>query len=113
MEASLVKKYMLLYKNPTGEAWANMTPESMKTMMDQWMAWYGRVGSAVVDGGTPLHSVMQIGQGKASAGNNPITGYTIVQAEDDAALKGILDGHPHLMTPDSNVEVLELKPMSM
>jgi hypothetical protein len=107
-----MKKYMLLYKNPSTENWATMTPDSMKAMMDQWMAWYGRAGSAVVDGGTPLRSLLQIGAGNAAAASNPVSGYTIVQADDMDSLKPLLDSHPHLMTPGSNIEVLELMPMA-
>jgi len=112
-----MKKFLLLYKNPSSVMSAmnpeSITPESMKSVMDLWMAWYGKVGTAVVDGGTPLNSVMQIGKGNASTGDNPVTGYTIVQAEDMDAVRSLLNGHPHLMTSGSNIEVLELMPMSM
>ena len=110
-----MKKFILLYKNPHSAMSAmdpaSIKPEAIKATMDAWMAWYGKAGSAITDGGAPLESVTQLGHGKAGAGHNPVTGYTIVQAENFEALKPLLDGHPHLLTPESNIEVLELKPM--
>lgn len=65
-------------------------PEEGKKIMDAWMAWYGKMGSAVVDGGAPVGKSMTVTAGgvQNNGGANPISGYTIVSASDmDAAIE--------------------------
>ena len=108
-------KYMVLYIAPLGfeEQMQNTSPEEGKKVMDMWMAWYNKVGSAVVDGGTPLgkgKNVSKAGKGKAQS---QVAGYTIMQANDMNSVESLLDGHPHLMMPGASIEVLEMMPIGM
>ena len=43
-------KFVLAY---TGGSMAE-TPEAQEAVMQQWMGWFGELGSAVVDGGNPF-----------------------------------------------------------
>jgi hypothetical protein len=108
-------KYMVLYMAPLGseEQMQNASPEEGKKVMDMWMAWYGKVGSAVVDGGTPLgkgRNVSKTGKGK---GQSQVAGYTIMQADNMSSIEKLLDGHPHLMMPGASIDVLEMMPIEM
>jgi hypothetical protein len=40
-----------------------------------------------------------------------VGGYSLMEAGSLDELKGLLDGHPHLMMPDGSIEVLELLPV--
>lgn len=76
------------------------TPEEGQRVMAAGMAWYEKLGKAVVDGGNPVgpsRTVTARGV-EANGGANPISGYSLVNAPNmDAAIemaKGcpILDG---------------------
>ena len=83
-------------------------PEEGKKMMEAWMAWFGRVGSHVVDGGAPFGPRKSVGGG-ASTGAG---GFSIVTADNlDAAVK-LTEGHPHL-AGGGTIEVCETAPIPM
>lgn len=110
-----MKKFMLLYVVPTsaGEQMQNMDPEMGKEIMDAWMAWFGKHGSAIVDGGEPLVSGANFTATTSAKPQLPqVGGYSILQAADIQQVKTMLDGHPHLMTPGGSIEVLEVIPVS-
>jgi hypothetical protein len=80
-------KYVLIYQGgtaPEGEA-------AQKAVMDQWMAWFGSLGAAVVDGGAPFGPAKTVASdGAVSDGTAAaLTGYSIVDASslDDAVAK--------------------------
>jgi hypothetical protein len=72
-------------------------PKKQKESMDAWMKWFGSLGKAVVDGGNPTTPGKVVSKTGAKAiSGDPITGYSIVQAENlDAALK-MAKGSPQL-----------------
>ena len=102
-------KFLYVYhgsgKMPTEEA-------ERQAAMDAWTHWYGKLGSAVVDGGNPVgkSTTVQSGSVANNGGANPASGYSIVEASgiDDAVAKA--KGCPILMVGGS-VEVAELLPM--
>jgi hypothetical protein len=52
-------------------------------MMARWMAWFGELGSAVVDTGSPFGASATIasdGTPSEGAGPDPATGYTVIEA---------------------------------
>jgi len=59
--------------------------------MDAWGAWFGGLGSAIVDGGNPVGASSTVnGDGSVSGdgGANPASGYSLINAESmDAALE--------------------------
>jgi hypothetical protein len=70
------------------------TEEEQKRVMDAWTGWFGSLGPAVVDAGTPFGANAAVGGGSTSG----LTGYSIIDADslDDALEKAkscpILDG---------------------
>ncbi len=104
-------KYLLLYRSTTSAAdqMANATPEQAQEGMDAWMTWAGKAGSAITDLGSPTQSVATVPDGPADGGY--VGGYSFMEADSLDALKGLLDGHPHLMMDGNAIEVLELLPM--
>jgi hypothetical protein len=81
--------------------------EEGKKVMAAWMAWFGGLGDAVVDGGNPFSggkTVTSNGSLKDSAGK--LSGYSVLKAADfDAALK-LADGCPQ-MDAGGEIEVYE------
>jgi hypothetical protein len=82
--------------------------EEGKAVMDAWMAWFGTLGDAVVDGGNPFGASASIAPGGAvSEGNaSSATGYSVLRADDLAAAIALAQGCPHLAA-GGTVEVHE------
>lgn len=89
-------KYVLVYSGGMG---MEMEPEVQKQVMEEWGAWYGQMGEAIVDGGAPFgasKNVTSSGIGDGPLGDTPATGYTIIEADTlDAAAKAC-EHHPHV-----------------
>ncbi len=65
------------------------SPEEGAESMAKWNAWIEDLGDAVVNPGTPLGMSKTVSAGSVSndGGPNPLTGFSIVKADDmDAAL---------------------------
>jgi hypothetical protein len=62
------------------------TPEEPSPeVMDRWMAWFGKLGDAVVDMGAPFGASATIasdGTRSEASGADPATGYTIIEASN-------------------------------
>ena len=87
-------------------------PESEEegaAVMKAWMDWFAGLGSAVVDAGNPTGASATVGSdGSTSQGGgaNPVTGYSLINADSlDAALV-IARGCPQLASGGS-IEVAE------
>ena len=90
-------KFVVIYSGGMGMA---AEPDEQQRIMDEWGAWYGKMGAAIVDGGNPLGASKSFsGEGAAAAdgpGALPATGYTIIEADSlDVAAAACAD-HPHL-----------------
>ena len=99
-----MKKFIFLYMGGS----APKSPEDGKKVMDAWMAWFGRVGDKIVDGGAPFGARKSVG----GSGSTGAGGYTIVNAENLEAAVKLTDGHPHLMG-GGTIEVCETVPVGM
>ena len=72
-------KYLFVYhggKRVTGET-------EMKKVMDAWGAWFGSMGTAVIDGGNPVgksSTVRSDGSVSNDGGANPASGYSLIEA---------------------------------
>ncbi len=88
--------YMVIYTGGMGMA---ASPEDQQKIMEEWGAWYGKMGPAIVDGGAPFAASKHLkGNGieDGPLGDSPATGYTLIDADSlDAAAKACED-HPHL-----------------
>jgi hypothetical protein len=105
-----MKKFLVLYRAPTSsfEQMKKATPEQQKAGMDAWMSWMKKAGSSLVDGGAPLGKSLRVTSASASASSNDLGGYSILQAESKEAVAQALKGHPHFMTPEGFIDVVEI-----
>lgn len=108
-----MKKFLVLYKAPAEsfQQMAKSTPEQQKAGMDAWMTWSQKAASSIVDMGGPLGKSMHVTPTAASASSNDLGGYSILQAESKEALAQSLKGHPHFMTPNGSIEIVEVMPI--
>jgi hypothetical protein len=98
-------KYLLVYHGGSQPA----TQEEGAQVMGAWMQWFGQLGPAVVDGGSPTNASKTIdstGAVSDGGGANPVTGYSILQADSLDAAVALAKGCPHLSRGGS-VEVTE------
>ncbi len=97
-----MKKFLYLYFGGTAPA----SPEAGKALMDNWMAYFGRMGSRIVDGGAPLAPGKPVG---GSATSHAV-GYSIISAETLDEAIALTEGHPH-RSAGGSVEVCEILPV--
>lgn len=108
-----MKKFLLLYMAPMSaeEQMKNANPEDGKKMMQVWMKWFEKAGSAVVDGGMPTQKVATVGHASGKS-EGFVGGYSIMQAENVDVVKEMLKDHPHLMMPGgASIDIFELLQM--
>ena len=84
------------------------TQEEMTKIMSEWKNWLGSLGNALVDPGHPAGPSKTV-NGKVvhdNGGANPLSGYTLITADNmDGALE-IAKGCPH--RSHGTIEVAEL-----
>ena len=108
-----MKKFLVLYKaSPAAfEKMRASTPEQQKAGMDAWMGWSKKSAASIVDMGAPLGKSLRVTPSGASPLTNDLGGYSVLQADSKEELAASLKGHPHFMTPESTIEIVELLPM--
>src|SRR4051794_21733890 len=108
-----MKKFLVLYKAPASsfEQMRKATPEQQAAGMNAWMSWSKKAASTIVDMGGPLGKSLRVTPGGASPTSNDLGGYSVLQAESKEALAETLKDHPHFMTADGSIEVVELMPI--
>ena len=109
-----MKKFLVLYQAIVSapDQMKSATPEQAKAGMDAWMSWAGRVGSGIVDMGSPVAPAAKLtGSGQAAASSSQVGGFSILQAESKDALLKHLNNHPHFAAPGGSIEVFEFLPM--
>ena len=106
-------KYLVLYRSSmsAGEQMAGGSPESAQAGMELWMNWAGRVGTAIVDMGSPLAEVATVGTAD-QAGKQSVAGFSILEADSVDGAKKLVDDHPHFHSPgDNSIQILEFLPI--
>jgi outer membrane biogenesis lipoprotein LolB len=108
-----MKKFLVLYKAPTSsfEQMMKATPEQQQAGMQAWMAWGKQGASLIVDMGAPLGKSLHVTKQGSSPSTNDLGGYSILQAESKEALAKALTGHPHFMTPEGFIDIIEVMPV--
>lgn len=100
-------KFVLIFHG--GETPEEPSPE----VMDRWMAWFGELGTAVVDMGAPFGpsaTVASNGAPSEGTGPDPANGYTVVEAADLHGAVVMAKGCPGL-TSGGSVKVYEAMQM--
>lgn len=84
------------------------SPEEGEKVMAQWQAWFAAMGDAVVDGGAPvgMSSTVSASGVTGDGGANPISGYSIIQADSIEAACEHAKGCP-MLADGGSVEVAE------
>ena len=98
-------KYVLAYHG----GGMPQTEEEQARVLAAWGEWYGKLGAAVVDPGNPVGQSKTIapdGAVSAGGGSNPISGYSIIEANDVDEATEMAKGCPVLQSGGS-VEVAE------
>ena len=103
-------KYVLAYhSNSGGPGGMPESEEEMAEVMKAWEGWFGTLGPNLVDGGNPIAFAKTInsdGSVSDGGGSNPLTGYSLIQADSIDAAIDLAKGCPVLQS-DGNVEVAE------
>ena len=98
-------KYVLAYHGggmPETEA-------EQAAVMQAWGQWFESMGPAVLDGGAPVGQARTIasdGTTTPGGGANPISGYSLIQADDLDAALALAKGCP-ILEGGGSVEVAE------
>ncbi|HEY3289679.1 MAG TPA: hypothetical protein VGK87_06090 [Anaerolineae bacterium] len=94
-------KYVLLYSGGSGMA---MTPAEQAAIMQDWMSWFGQLGPALADGGSPFGpaSTTIAPNGSTSNGGGVVsTGYSVLNADSEVAAVALAKGCPVLKSGGS------------
>lgn len=107
-------RFMLLYTGPATPP-SEMAPERVQEVMGGWQAWMERVGSAMIDIGTPMAAGLSVVDDGSTRAAGELNGYSIIEAENRDAAVALVDGHPFLSDATGNfsVDVYELLPVPM
>jgi hypothetical protein len=100
--------FVLVYKG----GGMGQSQQEQQQIMAQWGQWFGSLGQAIVDGGTPFagsSSVASDGSVKTGAAS-ALTGYSILKADDMSAATKMAKGCPVLST-GGTIEVYESLPV--
>lgn len=97
--------YLLVYKGGTEMP---ETAEAQQASMNAWMAWFGGLGDAVVDGGNPCGPSRTVGANGSShdGGASGLTGYSVLKADSLDAATAMAKGCP-ILSAQGTVEVYE------
>lgn len=89
------------------------TPEEGETVMAAWMAWMQGLGAAIVDPGNPvgMSSTLTAAGLSEGGGANPLSGYTIVEADTLEAAAEMGKGCPILEDDGASIEIAQIHEM--
>jgi hypothetical protein len=105
-----LKKYLLIYYGGNEES----DPKKAEAIMGDWMKWFKDLGAAVVDMGAPTEPGKTVDSKGAKKGvtGDPVTGYSIIQAETLDKAVAAAKKSPHI-ADGGHIAVYELLPMGM
>lgn len=109
-----MKKYLVIYHmSPAAVAKHKaLSPEDMQKMMAPWMAWKERCGAGLFDMGAGVGRQHVVTASGAAEQPDDVGGYSLLQAEDLAGAKALLENHPMLADNDgSTISLYEAKTM--
>jgi hypothetical protein len=90
------------------------TEAEQAAVMQAWGAWYGKLGSALVDGGNPFTPVAKSIASNGTVSDSPVgtmaTGYSIIKADSLAAAVEMSRGCP-ILQGGGQVSVYETFPV--
>ncbi len=89
------------------------SPEEGAKFMERWRAWSAGIASAYINRGNPVGKSNTVNSSGVAdnGGANPLSGYSIVQADSMDAACEMAKGCPHL--DHGTIEVAEVMDMEM
>src|SRR5690348_16108 len=91
--------FLLLYTGGEGTA---STEAEQAAILQAWGAWFGSLGSAVVDGGNPFTGTAKNITAKGQISDGPVgtlaTGYSIIKADSLESALAMAQGCPQLQS---------------
>jgi hypothetical protein len=111
-EETKMGKFLYLYRGPATPM-ADFTAEQSAEQTRAWGEWMGRVGSALVDGGSPFGARTAVADDGSSPSPSDQNGYTIVEADSLDDAQALVKDHPFLSEGKGrfSIEIFELLPM--
>jgi len=105
-------RFIYLYRGPATPM-SDLTPEQGAERMAAFGAWIEKLGSALVDVGSPFGTSTSVRDDGTEGTAGDLIGYSIVEADDQAAARAFTDGLPFLSNSDGKcaVEIFELLSM--
>jgi hypothetical protein len=105
-------QFMMVYKGEATDM-ADMTEEQGAEVMAKWGVWMEKVGPALADVGTPFGPASSVVDDGSMGTAHSLTGYSIVEAADMGAARGLADGHPYLSEGkgDYAIDIYEMMPV--
>jgi hypothetical protein len=82
--------------------------EERQAVMAAWGAWFGQLGSAIVEPGNPFAASASVGSGGAvgDGAGSGLTGYSVMKAENLSAATELAKGCP-VLNRGGSVDVYE------
>lgn len=107
-----MSRYIMIYKGEATDT-SDMTEEQAGEVMAKWGAWMGTVGDALVDVGSPFGEGISAVDDGSTAIPVPLSGYSVVEAENLGVARQLSEGHPYLSegAGDFAIEIFELTPV--
>ncbi|MDQ2747957.1 MAG: YciI family protein [Actinomycetota bacterium] len=104
-------KFIYLYRGPA--PLAEPTPQQSAERMVAFGAWMEKVGTALVDVGSPFGTSGAVRDDGTAGPASDLIGYSIVEADNLAAAKAFTEGLPFLSSHDGTctVDIFELLSM--
>ncbi len=86
------------------------SPEEAQGLVAKWASWMEGLGPALQDPGAPANSSKTVhadGSVTEGGGVNPVTGYTMIEADNYDHAVTLVDGCP-IFDADGSIEILEM-----
>jgi hypothetical protein len=88
------------------------TTEEQATVMAAWGAWFGSLGAAVVEAGSPFGTAATVASDGSISDGGPsrLTGYSVISADSLGAAATLAKGCP-VLSSGGAIEIYETLPM--
>lgn len=107
-----MSKFIMIYKGEATDT-SEMTEEQAGEVMQKWGAWMEKVGSNLSDVGTPFGPGISVVDDGSTGAPVPLSGYSIVEADNLDSAQRLADGHPYLSEGNGHfaIEIYEMMPV--
>ncbi len=88
-------------------------PSEIEEVMAAWGAWFEKLGAAVVEPGNPVGKSSTVTRDNVAddGGANPISGYSVVRADNQDQAIEMAKGCPMIVDGSGSIEVAQIHEM--